>query len=95
MIKTVEGNLIVRASALPLPRGRFNDFITKELIAGCVDTLVRHGAEKEKIQLVMVPGAFEIPLIAKKLALSKEYDAVICLGAVIRGLPRILNMWPP
>ena len=50
-----------------------------------MDTLVRHGAEKEKIQLVMVPGAFEIPLIAKKLALSKEYDAVICLGAVIRG----------
>ena len=85
MIKTVEGNLIVKGQRFAIAAGRFNDFITKELIAGCVDTLVRHGAEKEKIQLVMVPGAFEIPLIAKKLALSKEYDAVICLGAVIRG----------
>lgn len=85
MIKTVEGNLMAKGKRFAIAAGRFNDFITKELIAGCVDTLVRHGAEKEKIQLVMVPGAFEIPLIAKKLALSKEFDAVICLGAVIRG----------
>ncbi len=85
MIKTVEGNLMAKGRRFAIAAGRFNDFITKELIAGCVDTLVRHGAEKEKIQLVMVPGAFEIPLIAKKLALSKEFDAVICLGAVIRG----------
>lgn len=85
MIKTVEGNLMAKGKRFAIAAGRFNDFITKELIAGCVDTLVRHGAEKEKIQLVMVPGAFEIPLIAKKLALNKEFDAVICLGAVIRG----------
>lgn len=85
MIKTIEGNLMAKGKRFAIAAGRFNDFITKELIAGCVDTLVRHGAEKEKIQLVMVPGAFEIPLIAKKLALSKEFDAVICLGAVIRG----------
>lgn len=85
MIKTIEGNLIARGRRFAIAAGRFNDFITRELIAGCLDTLERHGAEKENIQLVMVPGAFEIPLIAKKLALSKEYDAVICLGAVIRG----------
>ncbi len=85
MIKTVEGNLIAKGRRFAIAAGRFNDFITKELIAGCLDTLVRHGAEKEKIQLVMAPGAFEIPLVAKKLALSKEFDAVICLGAVIRG----------
>lgn len=85
MIKIIEGNLMAKGKRFAIAAGRFNDFITKELIAGCVDTLVRHGAEKEKIQLVMVPGAFEIPLIAKKLALSKEFDAVICLGAVIRG----------
>lgn len=85
MIKIIEGDLMAKGKRFAIAAGRFNDFITKELIAGCVDTLVRHGAEKEKIQLVMVPGAFEIPLIAKKLALSKEFDAVICLGAVIRG----------
>lgn len=85
MIKIIEGNLIAKGRRFAIAAGRFNDFITKELIAGCVDTLVRHGAEKEKIQLVMAPGAFEIPLVAKKLALSKEFDAVICLGAVIRG----------
>ena len=85
MIKTVEGNLIAKGKRFAIAASRFNDFITKELISGCVDILARHGAEKEKIQLVMVPGAFEIPLIAKKLALSKKYDAVICLGAVIRG----------
>ena len=85
MIKTIEGNLIAKGKKFVLVAGRFNDFITKQLIDGCLDTLIRHGAEKEKIELVYVPGAFEIPLIAQKLARTKEFNAVICLGAVIRG----------
>ena len=85
MIKTIEGNLIAKGKKFVLVAGRFNDFITKQLIDGCLDTLIRHGADKEKIELVYVPGAFEIPLIAQKLARTKGFDAVICLGAVIRG----------
>ena len=85
MIKTIEGNLIAKGKKFVLVAGRFNDFITKQLIDGCLDTLTRHGADKEKIELVYVPGAFEIPLIAQKLARTKGFDAVICLGAVIRG----------
>lgn len=64
---------------------RFNHFITDRLVEGCLDTLKRHSVKDEEISLVRVPGAFEIPLAAKKLAESDEYDAVICLGAVIRG----------
>jgi len=64
---------------------RFNDFITKELIAGCTDTLLRHGTDEKDITVTWVPGAFEIPLVAQKLAKGKSYDAVICLGTVIRG----------
>ena len=85
MIKTIEGNLIAKGKKFVIAASRFNDFITKQLIDGCLDTLIRHGADKEKIELVYVPGAFEIPLIAQKLARSKGFDAVICLGAVIRG----------
>lgn len=85
MIKTIEGNLIAKGKKFVLVASRFNDFITKQLIDGCLDTLIRHGADKEKIELVYVPGAFEIPLIAQKLARTKGFDAVICLGAVIRG----------
>lgn len=85
MVKTIEGNLIAKGKKFVIAASRFNDFITKQLIDGCLDTLIRHGADKEKIELVYVPGAFEIPLIAQKLARSKGFDAVICLGAVIRG----------
>ncbi|HBU08122.1 MAG: 6,7-dimethyl-8-ribityllumazine synthase [Omnitrophica WOR_2 bacterium GWB2_45_9] len=85
MIKTIEGNLIAKGKKFVIAASRFNDFITKQLIDGCLDTLIRHGADKEKIELVYVPGAFEIPLIAQKLARTKGFDAVICLGAVIRG----------
>ena len=85
MIKTIEGNLIAKGKKFVIAASRFNYFITKQLIDGCLDTLIRHGADKEKIELVYVPGAFEIPLIAQKLARSKGFDAVICLGAVIRG----------
>jgi 6,7-dimethyl-8-ribityllumazine synthase len=85
MAKTIEGNLIARGKKFAIVASRFNDFITKELISGCIDTLVRHGAEDKDLQLSWVPGAFEIPLVAQRLAKSKSYDAVICLGTVIRG----------
>lgn len=85
MVKTVEGNLIAKGKKFSIVASRFNDFLTKELVSGCVDTLVRHGASEEDLTLAWVPGAFEIATAAQKLAKSKDYDAVICLGTVIRG----------
>lgn len=85
MVKTFEGNLIAKGKKFGIIASRFNDFITKELVSGCVDTLVRHGTSNEDLTVAWVPGAFEIPLIAQKLAKSKSYDALICLGTVIRG----------
>ncbi len=85
MVKIVEGSLIAKGKKFALVASRFNDFITKELISGCTDTLLRHGAGEQDLIITWVPGAFEIPLIAQKLARSKSYDAVICLGTVIRG----------
>jgi len=85
MTKTVEGNLIAKGKKFGIVVSRFNDFITKELVSGCVDTLVRHGADDKDLTVAWVPGAFEIPLAAEKLAKSKSFDAVICLGTVIRG----------
>lgn len=85
MIKTIEGQLIAKGKSFGIVASRFNDFITKGLIEGCVDTLTRHGVDKDKIEVAFVPGAFEIPLAAQKLAKSKRFDAVICLGTVIRG----------
>lgn len=85
MAKTIEGNLIAKGKKFSIIASRFNDFITKELIAGCLDTLIRHGAQDEDLIVTWVPGAFEIPLVAQKLAKSKAYDALICLGTVIRG----------
>lgn len=85
MVKVIQGNLIAKGKRFGIIASRFNDFITKDLIDGCVDTLLRHGAKEEDISLTWVPGAFELPLIAQKLARSKSVDAVICLGAIIRG----------
>jgi len=85
MVKVVEGNLIAKGKKFGVVVSRFNDFITKELIAGCTDTLLRHGTDEKDITVTWVPGAFEIPLVAQKLAKGKSYDAVICLGTVIRG----------
>ena len=85
MVKTIEANLIAKGRRFGIIASRFNDFITKDLINGCLDTLLRHGAKGEDISLTWVPGAFEIPLLAQKLAKSKSVDAVICLGAIIRG----------
>ena len=85
MVKVIEGGLIAKGKRFAIVASRFNDFITKELVAGCIDTLIRHGAEENGISVTWVPGAFEIPTIVAKLAKSKSYDALICLGTVIRG----------
>ena len=84
-MKMIEGNLIAKGKKFAIVASRFNDFMTKELVSGCVDTLVRHGASSDDLTVTWVPGAFEIPAIAQKLAKTKNYDAVICLGTVIRG----------
>ena len=85
MAKVIEGNLIAKGKKFGIIASRFNDFITKELVSGCLDTLVRHGAQDSDLVVVWVPGAFEIPAVAGRLAKSKSYDALICLGTVIRG----------
>jgi 6,7-dimethyl-8-ribityllumazine synthase len=85
MPKILEANLIAKGKKFALVVSRFNDFITERLVSGAVDALLRSGAEDDDIQIVRVPGAFEIPIIAKKMAGKGVYDAVICLGAVIRG----------
>ena len=85
MPKTLEGKISAEGYRFGLVVSRFNDFISSKLVEGAVDALKRHGAAEEQLLLVKVPGAFEIPLAAKKLAESGKVDAVICLGAVIRG----------
>ena len=84
-IKTIEGRLSAKGMRFGIIAGRFNEFISSKLIEGAVDALVRHDCPSEDISLVWVPGAFEMPVVAKKMALCGQYDAVICLGAVIRG----------
>jgi len=85
MPKLLEANLLAEGKKFALVVSRFNDFITDRLLGGAVDALERSGAKDEDIEVVKVPGAFEIPLIAKKMAATGKYSAVICLGAVIRG----------
>jgi len=85
MAKVIEGNLIAKGKKFGVIASRFNDFITKELLNGCLDTLVRHGVDDKDISIVWVPGAFEIPTIAARLSKSKSFDALICLGTIIRG----------
>lgn len=85
MTKVIEGQLIAKGRRFGIAVSRFNDFITKKLLEGCQDTLVRHGAKESDIEIAWVPGAFEIPTVAQRMAKSKRYDAIICLGAVIRG----------
>ncbi|WP_300154511.1 6,7-dimethyl-8-ribityllumazine synthase [Solidesulfovibrio sp.] len=84
-IATIEGQLDAKGLKFALVAGRFNDFITERLVGGAVDYLTRHGGDHADITVVRVPGAFEIPLAAKKLAASGKYHGVVCLGAVIRG----------
>ena len=81
----IEANLIAEGKKFAIVVSRFNDFITTKLVDGALDALHRSGAATDNIDIVKVPGAFEIPLVAKKLAAKKRYNAVICLGAVIRG----------
>lgn len=85
MPKTLEGKLVAKGMRFGVVASRFNDFICGRLIEGALDALVRAGADEKDIQVYKVPGAFELPLAAKKIAKSGRYDAVICLGAVIRG----------
>ena len=85
MPRTLEGKISAEGYRFGLVVSRFNDFISSKLVEGAVDALKRHGATEEQLLMVKVPGAFEIPLVAKKLAESGKVDAVICLGAVIRG----------
>lgn len=84
-MKIYEGKLIAEGKKFGIVVSRFNEFITNKLLEGALDALKRHGALNENIEIAWVPGAFEIPLIAKKMAESKRYNAVIALGAVIRG----------
>ncbi len=84
-MKTFEGNFTGGKIKVGIIGGRFNGFITSKLIAGAKDALIRHGVKEENIDLAWVPGAFEIPLVAQKMAKTKKYDAIITLGAVIRG----------
>lgn len=84
-MKTHEGNLLAQELKIGIIAARFNEFITSKLVSGALDALRRHGAFEDNIEIAWVPGAFEIPLVAQKMANSKKYDAVICLGAVIRG----------
>lgn len=85
MVKSFEGKLEAKGCRFAIITSRFNDFIVSRLKDGALDALLRHGAEEDKIEIIKVPGSFEIPLAAKKAARSGKYDAVICLGAVIRG----------
>jgi 6,7-dimethyl-8-ribityllumazine synthase len=85
MAKIYEGGLVAEGLKFGVVAARFNEFITNKLLGGAMDALTRHGAAADNIEVAWVPGAFEIPLVAQKMAESKKYDAVICLGAVIRG----------
>jgi 6,7-dimethyl-8-ribityllumazine synthase len=85
MAKVIEGHLSARGKKFALVVSRFNDFISAKLLEGALDCLMRHEADEKNITTVWVPGSFEIPLMAQKMAHSGKYDGIICLGAVIRG----------
>ncbi|WP_024615697.1 6,7-dimethyl-8-ribityllumazine synthase [Clostridium sp. Ade.TY] len=84
-MKVLEGNLVASELKVGIVVARFNEFIVSKLLGGALDGLKRHGMNEENIDIAWVPGAFEIPLIAKKMAKKEKYDAIICLGAVIKG----------
>ncbi len=84
-INTIEGNLTIEGSKFCLVASRFNSFIVEQLENGAIDTLIRHGANKNDIDLVKAPGAFELPMVVQRIAAMKKYDAIIAVGAVIRG----------
>lgn len=84
-VNVVEGNLSAKGGKFCVVAARFNSFIVEQLENGAIDALVRHGADKEDISLIKVPGAFELPVVVQRLAALKKYDAIVVLGAVIRG----------
>ena len=84
-MNTLEGKLVATDMKVGIVAGRFNEFITSKLVGGAMDGLLRHDVKDEDVDIAWVPGAFEIPLVASKMAKRGKYDAVICLGAVIRG----------
>lgn len=84
-IKTVEGELVVKGARFGLAVARFNSFVVESLLQGAVDTIKRHGGNDSDIEIVRLPGAYELPLVVQRMAQSKKYDAIIALGAVIRG----------
>ena len=84
-MKVLEGKLTAEGLRVGIVAARFNEFITNKLVSGAIDALTRHGASEENLTMAWAPGAFEIPLVAQKMAGSGKFDAVICLGAVIRG----------
>jgi 6,7-dimethyl-8-ribityllumazine synthase len=83
--RTIEGELLARDLRFAFVAARFNDFVVEPLIRGALDALKRHGATEKQIEIVRVPGAFDMPIVVRKLALSRRYDALIALGAVVRG----------
>ena len=84
-ITTIEGGLVLHDAQFAIVVSRFNSFIVDSLLSGAIDTLLRHGAKESDIEIVRVPGAFEMPLVAQRLAAKNQFDAIIALGAVIRG----------
>jgi len=85
MVKTFQGEMVSRGKRYAIVVSRFNEFITSKLLEGALDALARHGVKEEEISIVWVPGSFEIPYAASRMARAKKHDAVICLGAIIRG----------
>ena len=85
MGKVIDGELIAKGKRFCIVASRFNEFVTQRLLEGAVDTLRRHGAKDEEVETVLVPGSFEIPCVANRLAKSGRYNAIICLGTVVRG----------
>lgn len=85
MVKVIQANLVAKGKRFAIVASRFNEFITKNLLDGALDTLMRHGVSEQDVEVVWTPGSFEVPAIANKLAKSKRFDAIICLGTVIRG----------
>ncbi len=84
-INTIEGEMIIQSASFGIVVARFNSFVVESLLSGAIDTLKRHGAQNKDIEIVRIPGAFEMPLVAQRMADKQQYDAIIALGAVIRG----------
>lgn len=85
MGKTIKGSLLAQGKRFGIVVSRFNEFISSKMLEGSIDTLIRHGANEDSIDIAWTPGSFEIPYVAKRMAVSNKYDAVICLGVILRG----------